>query len=155
MIAKTIMYFSIFITTSAYFISEEECLNYTIYPVQYEMTIMPQLSRERPYYDCDLTITVIANSPNLRMIELDAKDLEIRRESIEVLDSDNRNIVNSERPYGYDRRSGKLQIYLSRDLEPFNVRQRQYMLKLSFTKFLTSEQNGVFLVKYKDKGIEK
>lgn len=148
--------FFFFNPASAYFLNEEECLNYTVYPVQYELTVFPQvLTKEDSYYDCDLTITVIANAPNVRRIELDAKDLEFDRDSVRVLNGNGLDIVNSVRPYEYDRRAGKIYLYLKEELELYNLRNMKYHIKASFRKFLKREQSGVFVTSYEENGHKK
>lgn len=138
---------------SAYFLNEEECLNYTVYPVQYELTLFPQvLSADTSFYDCDLTITVIANAPNVRQIELDAKDLEINRDSVHVLNQNGFDIINSVRPYEYDRRAGKIYLYLKQELELYSLRNAKYHIKVFFRKFLKGEQSGIFMVNYEENG---
>lgn len=127
---------------------DEECLNYTVYPLQYELNIYPYVSGEQSYFDCDLTITIIANAPGVNVIELDAKDLEIT--AIKVLDG-NRNIINGARPFQYNNVKGKLYIYLIEPLRMYHNNDRQvYSIKISFGKKVTEDGNGVFLVKYYD-----
>ncbi|KAG7308132.1 hypothetical protein JYU34_006794 [Plutella xylostella] len=144
-------------SASAYFINEEECLNYTVYPVQYELKLIPHILRDgTSYLDCDITITVIANARQVQMIELDAKDLEIHRESVKVFKNEV-NIISSVRPYEYDRRMGKLYLYLREELEPYSERNTQYYIKMFFRKFLKSDEvdDGIFFVKYEEAGRQK
>ncbi|CAH2226647.1 jg25047 [Pararge aegeria aegeria] len=137
----------LFSSTSAY-VLEEECLNYTVYPVQYELTLIPHIYKDgNSYYDCDIVITVIANGPNVNIIELDAKDLEFKRESIQVLDG-NVNLVNAHRPYEFDNSRGNLFIYLREPLKQYSLSRKQYFIKISFIKRVSSESDGIFLVEY-------
>ncbi|CAG9795009.1 unnamed protein product [Diatraea saccharalis] len=137
-------------TTQGTFVVDEECLNYTIYPVQYELIISPYIYDDRAFYDCHITITVIANAPDIRMIELDARNMTISGESIKVYKGD-RNIVNGPRPYVYDRSLGKLYIFLNEALIPYKGRHLQnYMIRMSFRKEVTYDSTGVFLVRYFD-----
>ncbi|KAM3967289.1 aminopeptidase N [Aphomia sociella] len=130
-----------------YYINEEECLNYTVYPVQYEIKLF---FREPTYYDSQIIITVIANAPNVDRIELDAKDLEINFDSLKVLKG-NVDIVNRHRPYDYDRVNGKLIIYLREPLLRYDSRYTQYYnIMMSFRKQITEETDGIFLVPYRD-----
>lgn len=129
----------------------EECMNYTIYPLQYDLTITPYVFKDSSYYHCEMTIDVIANAPGIRVIELDAKDLVIRPGSIRVYDG-RTDIVNGPRPYEYDEKNGKLFIYLREALKKYDLRTRQYVYKIqiAFTKYVTEDTPGVFLVKYFD-----
>ncbi|CAG9134635.1 unnamed protein product [Plutella xylostella] len=90
------------------------------------------------------------------MIELDAKDLEIHRESVKVFKNEV-NIISSVRPYEYDRRMGKLYLYLREELEPYSERNTQYYIKMFFRKFLKSDEvdDGIFFVKYEEAGRQK
>lgn len=139
--------FLLFSSTSAY-VLEEECLNYTVYPVQYELTLIPHIYKDgNSYYDCDVVITVIANGPNVNIIELDAKDLEIKRDSIQVLDG-SANIVNEYRPYEFDNDRGKLYIYLREPLKQYSVSRQQYFIRISFIKRVGADSDGIFLTQY-------
>lgn len=140
---------------NSYALSEEECLNYTVYPVQYDLTLIPYLvSEDRFYYDCDITITVIANAPGVRVIELDAKDLEeINRESVSVW-FQNKNIIDIRRPFEYDKRAGKIYLYLREELKQYGVYKHQYFIKMSYVKHLNKDENGIFVLRYNDRGID-
>lgn len=141
--------FLLFISTSGAYVLEEECLNYTIYPAQYQLTIIPHIFKDgTTYFDCDLLITVIANAPNINVIELDAKDLEIKVGSIKVLDG-GMDIVNEHRPYELDNKKGKLFIYLKEPLKQFSASKTQYIIRLLFVKYVSPESEGVFTVPYK------
>lgn len=141
----------LFVSTKAYLL--EDCVNYTIYPLQYELTIIPYIFKDgNSYYHCDITIDVIANAPDIRVIELDAKDLEIRQGSIRVFYG-TRDIVNGARPFVYDERNGKLFIHLREPLQVYDSRnsaQFVYKIQMSFTKYVTEDTRGIFLVKYFD-----
>lgn len=141
--------------------SDEECLNYTVYPVQYEITIMPYLAKENSYYHCDIKITIIAHA-SVQVIELDAKDLNIQGGSIKVLDvckhqSTNadcsRDIVNPARPFEYDGSKGKLYIYLNEPLRVYSPNNAQfYYIQMTFYKHVNEDSKGYFLSKYYDDG---
>lgn len=136
--------------TNANILVDEECLNYTVYPVQYELNMFPYVYAERSYYDCELTITVIANVPNVNVIDLDAKDLELEGGSIKVLDG-NRDIINSARPFEYNDLNSKLHIYLKEPLKVYQLNNRQfYYIKISFRRYVKEDSSGLFLVKYYD-----
>ncbi|KAJ8733126.1 hypothetical protein PYW08_001424 [Mythimna loreyi] len=129
---------------------DEECLNYTVYPVQYELNIYPYMQVNGFYYDCELIITVIANAPNVRVISLDAKDLELESGSIRVFDGPH-DIVNNPRPFEFDAIKGKLLIYLREPLKMYSEYNKQfYFIKISFRKYVREEKEGIFLVKYND-----
>lgn len=137
-------------TTNAYVI-EEECLNYTVYPVQYDLTIYPYIFKDgNAYYNCDLQITIIANAPNVNLIELDAKNLEIKSDSIRVFLNED-NLVNQYRPYEFDNRRGKLLIYLREPLKQYSLFKTQYLIRLSFSKRVSMNSDGVFITKYEDR----
>lgn len=128
----------------------EECMNYTIYPLQYELEITPYIFTSNPNYHCDISIDVIANAPGIQIIELDAKDLVIREGSIKVLYG-NTDIVNGARPYEYDQRNGKIYIHLREPLRRYDSRSNSvYKIVMSFDKYVTEESLGLFLVKYYD-----
>lgn len=130
----------------------EECMNYTIYPLQYELNIMPYIFKDRSYYQCDITIDVIANVPGIQVIDLDAKDLDIQEGSIKVLYGNN-DIVNGARPYEYDEGNGKLYIHLREPLRRYDAKTKAlfvYKIQMTFTKYLTENSPGLFLVKYYD-----
>lgn len=149
MILRVCLVLFLFSSINAYFINEEECLNYTVYPVQYELTIIPYIYKDRGfYYNCDITITVIANAPNVRQIELDAKDLELNGK-IKVLDGET-DIINVYRPYEYNNVTGKLYIYLRESLNQYSVAKTQYKINISFRKHVHHDSNGVFIVPYDD-----
>lgn len=151
MFLRTCLVFFSISLTNAYFINEEECLNYTVYPVQYELTIIPYIFKDRGfYYNCEITITVIANAPNVRQIELDAKDLDLSGK-IKVLDGD-KDIINVYRPYEYDNATGKLYIYLRESLQQYSVAKTQYKISISFRKNVHHDSTGVFIVPYDDGG---
>lgn len=140
-----------FSSVSAYTI-EEECLNYTVYPVQYELTIIPHIYLDgMSYYDCDIIITIIANAPNVNVIELDAKDLEIKGETVQVLDNGS-NLVNKHRPYEYDDKKGKLYIYLRESLKQYRLHRTQYNIRMSFSKQISYNTDGIFVVRYTENG---
>ncbi|XP_013172178.1 PREDICTED: aminopeptidase N-like [Papilio xuthus] len=151
----SIFYFLIFCTTIQGSFVDEECLNYTVYPVQYEITIIPYIFKTGDsYYDCNMVVTIIANAPNVRVIEMDARDLDIRRDSIKVLDGD-LDLVNKHRPYEVDKVRGKLYIYLADSLKQYNVYKTQYLLKISFNKRLKKESDGIFTLDYNEDGTTK
>ncbi|CAH2070906.1 unnamed protein product, partial [Iphiclides podalirius] len=144
------LYFLIFFTTIDASFVEEECLNYTVYPVQYELTIIPYIYKTGDsYYDCSLVVTIIANAPNVKVIEMDAKGLDIRRDSVGVFDG-SLDLVNKHRPYEYDAGRGKLYIYLTDSLKMYNVHKTQYLLKISFNKHIRNVDEGIFLADYKE-----
>lgn len=150
MISRALFFFFTLSVVKAAFVVEEECLNYTVYPVQYELTLMPYVLKESSYFDCHLTITVIANAPEVRVIELDAKDLVINVDSVQVLKG-GVDIVNKPRPVEYDRKNGRLYIYLREALIPYSVQNTQYYnIKIMFRKYLKEDGDGIFLVKYDD-----
>lgn len=134
--------------TSAYIV-EEECLNYTVYPVQYEITLDPYIYADgRSYYNGHVIITIIANAPNINIIELDAKDIEING-VIEVFDK-NINLVNEYRPFEFDKNRGKLYIYLKEPLIQYSVSRTQYYVHITFSKRVDFNSDGIFLVKYEN-----
>lgn len=143
-----------FLTSSAnaynFLLSDEECLNYTVYPVQYELTITPYIQKHHYYYNCDVVITVIANAPNIQIIELDAKDMDIEG-NIKVLHG-NTDLVNHHRPFEYHRETGKLYIYLAVPLRQYSIDKSQYNIRISFRKSVTHETPGIFVVPYEDGG---
>ncbi|XP_022125618.2 aminopeptidase N-like [Pieris rapae] len=139
----------LFISTTKAYVLEEECLNYTIYPAQYELTIIPHIFKDgTSYFDCDLLITVIANAPNVNIIELDAKELEIKSGSIKVLDGLT-DIVNQHRPYEFDNKRGKLFIYLREPMKQYGASRTQYIIRVSFVKYVFLDSEGVFIIPYK------
>ncbi|CAH2105885.1 unnamed protein product [Euphydryas editha] len=143
-----LIYFLILIASTSAYVLEEECLNYTVYPVQYELTLIPHIYKDgNSFYDCEIVITIIANAPNVNVIELDARDLEIKSGSIQVLDN-NINLVNQYRPYEFDNRRGKLFIYLREPLKQYSVSRTQYFVKISFTKQVSFSSDGIFVVEY-------
>ncbi|XP_068631413.1 aminopeptidase N-like [Battus philenor] len=149
------LYFLLFCTTIKASFVDEECLNYTVYPVQYDLTVIPYIYKSGDaYYDCNMVITIIANAPNVKIIEMDARDLDVRRDSIEVLEGD-RDLVNKHRPYEFDKVKGKLFIYLTDSLKQYNVYKTQYLLKISFTKRLKKDGEGIFITDYKEDGTTK
>ncbi|CAG5041319.1 unnamed protein product [Parnassius apollo] len=101
-----------------------------------------------------MVITIIANAPDVKVIELDARDLDIRRDSVKVLDGDI-DLVNRHRPYEYDRSRGKLYIYLTDSLKEYNLYKTQYLLKISFSKHVKKDDEGIFIVDYEEDGIRK
>lgn len=144
---SALLLFVLFSCSNANFIVEEECLNYTVYPIQYELTIIPYIYKDNSYYHGDITITVIANA-NVREIELDAKDLDIQSGSIKVLDGST-DLVNGARPYEYDKTNGKLFIHLREPLKVYSQNNRQfYYIKMSFNKYIKEDSAGLFLVNY-------
>lgn len=152
MISRAFVLLFLFSLANASFVIEEECLNYTVYPVQYELTIIPYITEFSPFFDCQISINVIANAPGVRMIELDAKDLEINFSSIYVMKG-NIDIVSRSRPYEYDVKNGKLYIYLAEPLIPYNKNSKinqSYHIKLVYRKKVTEKDEGIFLVKYLD-----
>ncbi|XP_075971882.1 leucyl-cystinyl aminopeptidase-like [Anticarsia gemmatalis] len=121
---------------------DEECLNYTVYPIQYELNIYPYVHTDRSYFDCEVIITVIANAPNVNVINLDMKDLEIQ--GIKVLDG-NRDILE------HSSIHGKLHLYLKESLKVFNnVNKQFYTIRIRYRRRVTEDGNGIFLVKYYD-----
>ncbi|XP_045765668.1 aminopeptidase N-like [Maniola jurtina] len=144
--------FMILFSSASAYVLEEECLNYTVYPVQYELSLTPHIYKDgNSYYDCDIVITVIANGPNVNIIELDAKDLEIKRDSVQVWDG-SVNLVNEYRPYEFDNAKGKLFIYLREPLKQYSVSRKQYFIKISFIKRVGLESDGIFLTEYDEYG---
>ncbi|KPJ05972.1 Aminopeptidase N [Papilio machaon] len=85
---------------------------------------------------------------------MDARDLDIRRDSIKVLDGD-LDLVNKHRPYEVDKVRGKLYIYLDDSLKQYNVHKTQYLLKMSFNKRLKKESDGIFILDYNEDGSTK
>ncbi|KAL0833029.1 hypothetical protein ABMA28_001147 [Loxostege sticticalis] len=146
---RALLFFFFFTAAAQAFSVDEECLNYTIYPVQYDITIMPYIHGGHCFYDCHIAVTVIANA-NINVIEMEAKNMSIVGESIHVLKGTH-DIVNAYRPYSYDGDRGKLFIYLKEPLIPYKGNNRQnYLIQMSFTKEVTTDSHGVFLVKYAD-----
>lgn len=146
---RALLFFFFFTAAAQAFSVDEECLNYTIYPVQYDITIMPYIHGGHCFYDCHIAVTVIANA-NINVIEMEAKNMSIVGESIHVLKG-NHDIVNAYRPYSYDGDRGKLFIYLKEPLIPYKGNNRQnYLIQMSFTKEVTTDSHGVFLVNYAD-----
>lgn len=141
----------LFTLTKGNIVMDEECLNYTVYPVQYELNIYPYVQENRSYYDCELTITIIANAPNVLVITLDAKDLEPQRGSIRVFDGP-RDIMNTARPFEFDKKNGKLHIFLREPLKTYSAPNnfKIYLINMRFRKLLDQDSKGVFLVKYKN-----
>ncbi|XP_041970216.1 aminopeptidase N-like [Aricia agestis] len=138
--------------SNAEYVIDEECLNYTVYPVQYELTIFPHIRVDGvSYYDCNIIITVIANAPYVNIIELDARDLDINGESIKVLDN-SVDLVNHYRPFEFDNKVGKLFIYLSQPLKQYSVSRNQYYIHISFRKQVTSKSEGIFVVEHTENG---
>lgn len=140
------------------YIPEEECLNYTVYPVQYEITLMPYLAKDSSYYHCDIRITVIAHA-SVQVIEMDAKDFTIQGDSIKVIEACkhpnsvdcSRDIVNPSRPFEYDSVKGKLYIYLMEPLKVYNTNNGQvYYITMKFYRHVNMESVGFFLSKYYD-----
>ncbi|XP_028172198.1 aminopeptidase N-like isoform X2 [Ostrinia furnacalis] len=151
---RALFFFFFFWTSAKAFTVDEECLNYTIYPVQYDITIMPYIYGGHCFYDCHIVITVIANA-NINMIEMEAKNMTIKGESIQVMKG-NHDIVNKPRPYSYDGHRGKLMIYLSEPLIPYKGNNQQYyLIKMNFMKEVTEDSEGVFLVKYDEDRVTK
>lgn len=139
-----------FVSFTSAFVVEEECLNYTVYPVQYDLTLDPYIYADgRSYYNGRIIITIIANAPNINVIELDAKDLEINSGSVQVFDK-NINLENEYRPYEFDKRRGKLYIYLRQPLQQYSVSKTQYFIHISFSKTVESNSDGIFVVKYEN-----
>lgn len=139
--------FILFSLTKANIVVEEKCLNYTVYPIQYELTMTPYIYKEKSHYHCDIVITVIANMA-VSIIELDAKDLDIQADSINVMDG-NRKILNGIRSYKYDEANGKLYIYLREPLKIYSVSNAQfYYIRMSFNKYMREDGPGLFLIKY-------
>ncbi|CAH0725370.1 unnamed protein product, partial [Brenthis ino] len=139
-----------FVSFTSAFVVEEECLNYTVYPVQYDLTLDPYIYADgRSYYNGRIIITIIANAPNINVIELDAKDLEINSGSVQVFDK-NINLVNEYRPYEFDKSRGKLYIYLRQPLQQYSVSRTQYFIHISFSKTVELNSDGIFVVKYEN-----
>ncbi|CAH1647279.1 unnamed protein product [Spodoptera littoralis] len=154
-IFRAFFIFCLFSLTKGNIVVDEECLNYTVYPVQYELNIYPYIYPHRAYYDCELTITIIANAPNVNVIELDAKDLEFESGSIKVYDGP-RDIINVARPFEYNYLTSKLHIYLNEPLKVYQVNDRHfYFIKISFRKQVNKDSTGVFLAKYYDERSEQ
>lgn len=145
----SVLVLSLFSFTNAIdLVMEEECLNYTVYPLQYELNIYPYVNGGQSYFDCEIKITVIANAPNVRVIELDAKDLNINH--IKVLDG-HRNIISSSRPLEFNSVHGKLYIYLQEPLKMYHANNKQYYsIQISYRKLMKEDGSGIFLVKYYD-----
>lgn len=139
---------------NGYFIEDvkidEECLNYTVYPVHYDLNIY---SHDTLFYYGDITITVIANA-RVKVIELDAVDLDIYQESVGVW-FEGRNIIENRIPYEYNRNAGKLYLYLKEELIPYGIRKNKYYIKISFNKHLEYKENGVFIIRYQEGGKER
>ncbi|KAJ8727739.1 hypothetical protein PYW07_001858 [Mythimna separata] len=153
-IFRAVFIFCLFSFTKGNIVVDEECLNYTVYPVQYEINIYPHMQVNGFYYDCELIITIIANAPNVREITLDAKDFEIESAGIKVFDGPH-NIINTPRPFIFDNRKGKLIIYLREPLKMYSQYNKQfYYIKISFRKFLEEGKQGIFLSKHNDENSE-
>ncbi|CAK1546281.1 unnamed protein product [Leptosia nina] len=75
--------------------------------------------------------------------------MEIKSGSIKVLDG-LRDIVNQHRPYEFDNRRGKLYIYLKEPLRPYASGRTQYIIRVSFVKYVNFESDGVFVVPYQE-----
>lgn len=127
---------------------DEECLNFTVYPVQYELIIKPTIFKNQFFfYDCDMIITVIANAPQITMIELDAKDLVINNT---VVYRGGTNIINVNSPFFYDSANGKLKIYLNEALREYKKFKTQYQVRIWFKKIVKYNTPGIFAVHYDD-----
>lgn len=147
------------LTASASADQIEDCMNYTIYPLQYELTIMPYIfSDGSSYYHCEITIDVIANAPGIQVIELDAMNLDIRQGSIKVMDGKT-DLVNGARPFEHAHKIGKLYIYLREPLKRYDAKTNAlfvYKIQMSFTKQMDKDSPGLFLVNYYDEdGLRK
>lgn len=126
------------------FPSDEECLNYTVYPVQYDLIIYPHiLTNTGSYYDCQLTVMVFANAPNIRVIEMDAYDLEVTHASVFF--------KGTEIGTRFEQRGGKLLIYLNQPLE-YSVHKYLYQINIMYRKYLRTDTEGVFVVPYDQDG---
>lgn len=126
------------------FPSDEECLNYTVYPVQYDLIIYPHiLTNTGSYYDCQLTVMVFTNAPNIRVIEMDAYDLEVSHASV--------SFKGTEISTRFEQRGGKLLIYLNQPLE-YSVYKHQYQINITYRKYLRTDTEGVFVVPYDHDG---
>lgn len=126
------------------FPSDEECLNYTVYPVQYDLIIYPHiLLNAGSYYDCLMTVMVFANAPNIRVIEMDAHDMEVSHASVLF---NEKNIATR-----FEHRGGKLKIYLNEPLE-HSVHKYLYKINITFRKYLRTDTDGIFFVPYDHDG---
>lgn len=126
------------------FPSEEECLNYTVYPVQYDLIIYPHiLTNTGSYYDCQMTVMVFANAPNIRVIEMEAHELDVSHASVSF---NGLNIASK-----FEHKGGKLLIYLHQPLE-YSVHKYLYQINITFRKYLRTDTDGVFVVPYDQDG---
>ncbi|XP_026322218.1 membrane alanyl aminopeptidase-like [Hyposmocoma kahamanoa] len=126
------------------FPSDEECLNYTVYPVQYDLIIYPHiLINAGSYYDCQLTVMVFANAPNIRVIEMDAHDMNVSHASV--------SFAGTEIATRFEHRGGKLLIYLNQPLE-YSVHKYLYQINITYRKYLRTDTEGVFIVPYDHDG---
>lgn len=126
------------------FPSDEECLNYTVYPVQYDLIIYPHiLLNTGSYYDCQMTVMVFANAPNIRVIEMDAHDLEVSHASVSFAGKD---IATR-----FEHRGGKLIIYLDQPLE-YSVHKYLYQINITYRKYLRTDTEGIFIAPYDEDG---
>lgn len=126
------------------FPSDEECLNYTVYPVQYDLIIYPHiLLNTGSYYDCQMTVMVFANAPNIRVIEMDAHDLEVSHASVSFAGKD---IATR-----FEHRGGKLLIYLNQALE-HSVHKYLYQINITYRKYLSTDTEGIFIAPYDQDG---
>ncbi|KAJ2952368.1 hypothetical protein O0L34_g4652 [Tuta absoluta] len=146
-----LIFSSILVSKTNAYLTEEECLNYTIYPLQYDLTIQPFYYLGNYYYDCDLSITVIAKVPNINIIELDAADDFKFTRDITVSHGQE---ATKHVTYKYDNHRKVLSIYLSRPMLVYEeARKHQYVIRLSFRKMVKKEaSSGIFVVPYDDDG---
>ncbi|GBP46435.1 Glutamyl aminopeptidase [Eumeta japonica] len=159
MILHAFLCFAAMSTARAYFLSEEECLNYTVYPVEYELTIIPHVyDGNKLYYDGEIVITVVANAPGVRVIELDAVDLEFVGDHVGVW-YNNRNIIEGRLLY-YDRMRGKIFLHLKEDLKVYDkTDEYRYKIKMSFRKMVTfggeAYREGIFFAPYHENHVNR
>ncbi|KAL0833030.1 hypothetical protein ABMA28_001148 [Loxostege sticticalis] len=148
---RALLFFFFIATSAQAFTANEEGSNFTIYPVEYDITIMPYIIGDvqdggHCYYVCHMTIKVISFA-NINVIEMDAIEMDIKGESIEVkVPMGNHSLVDK---YTYNEDRGKLTINLKESLKPFKDNQ-YYFVKMSFKKYVSVDSPGVFLVRYFD-----
>lgn len=126
------------------FPSDEECLNYTVYPVQYSLIIYPHIFiNSGSYYDCQLTVMVFANAPNINVIEMDAHDMDISHASV--------SFAGTEIGTRFKHSGGKLLIYLNQPLE-YSLHKYLYQINITYRKYLRTDTEGIFVVPYNHDG---
>lgn len=126
------------------FPTDEECLNYTVYPVQYDLIIYPHILKNTgSYYDCQMTVMVFANAPDIRAIEMDAHEMEVSHASVTY----NGQEISTK----FEQRRGKLLIYLNQAME-HSIFKYLYQINITFRKYLRPDTQGVFVVPYEQDG---